>query len=48
VITDPNVAFVLLMVGLYGLLFEFTSPGFVAPGVIGAISLVLGLYALNM
>ncbi|MBR0931789.1 nodulation protein NfeD [Bradyrhizobium jicamae] len=48
VITDPNVAFVLLMVGIYGLIFEFMSPGAVAPGVVGTISLLLGLYALNM
>ncbi|KWV59327.1 serine protease [Bradyrhizobium macuxiense] len=48
VITDPNVAFVLLVVGIYGLIFEFMSPGAVAPGVVGTISLLLGLYALNM
>jgi membrane-bound serine protease (ClpP class) len=48
VLTDPNVAFILMIVGLYGLIFEFSSPGAVAPGVIGAICLVLGLYALNM
>jgi membrane-bound serine protease (ClpP class) len=47
-ITDPNVAFILMMVGVYGLIFEFSNPGTVAPGVIGAICLVLGLYALNM
>lgn len=48
VITDPNVAFILLMVGIYGVLFEFVSPGAVAPGVVGAICLLIGLYALNM
>lgn len=48
VLTDPNVAFILMIVGVYGLIFEFSNPGTVAPGVIGAICLVLGLYALNM
>jgi membrane-bound serine protease (ClpP class) len=48
VITNPNIAFMLMIVGLYGLVFEFSNPGVIAPGVIGALCLVLGLYALNM
>ncbi|MEM7497529.1 MAG: nodulation protein NfeD [Pseudomonadota bacterium] len=46
IISDPNVALLLMVIGLYGLVFEFSSPG-VGPGVVGVICLVLGLYALN-
>src|SRR5271167_1133890 len=48
VITDPSVALILMMLGVYGLFFEFSNPGFVLPGVVGAICLCLGLFALNM
>lgn len=46
-ITDPNIALILMMVGLYGLLFEFMNPGALYPGTIGAICLLVGLYALS-
>ncbi len=47
-VTNPNVAFILMLVGIYGPIFEFMSPGVVLPGVAGAISLAVGLYALNL
>ena len=47
VLSNPNVALILMLIGVYGLIFEFTNPGTIAPGVTGAICLVLGLYALN-
>jgi len=48
VIANPSFALVLLMIGFYGLLFEFTAPGYVVPGTVGAICLLLALYALQL
>lgn len=48
VITDPNIAYILLLVGLGGLVFEAAAPGAIFPGTIGAIALLTGLFALNL
>jgi membrane-bound serine protease (ClpP class) len=47
-ISEPSLVLMLLMIGVYGLLFEFMNPGFVAPGVIGGVSLLLALWGLQM
>ncbi len=48
IITNPTVAYLLLMIGFYGIFFELYNPGAIIPGVVGAISLLLGLYGLSM
>lgn len=47
VISDPNIAYILLMIGIWGIFFELANPGAIFPGVAGAICLILGLYSLQ-
>jgi membrane-bound serine protease (ClpP class) len=48
VITHPSIALILMMIGVYGMMFEFMNPGMVLPGVVGAIALLIALFALQM
>ena len=48
VITDPNVAYILMLLGIYGLIYELANPGFFLPGVAGAICLLLALYTFHI
>ena len=48
VITDPSLALLLLTVGVYALIFEFSTPGMVVPGILGAVCIVVALYGLQM
>ena len=47
ILSDPNIAYVLMMLGFYGLLFELYNPGAIFPGIIGAICLILAFYAMQ-
>jgi len=46
-LADPNIAYILMMIGVYGIFFELSNPGAVFPGVVGGIALILGFYSLQ-
>ena len=46
-LSDPNIAYIFFLLGLYGVLFELYNPGAILPGIVGVISLILAFYSMH-
>src|SRR5665811_1590328 len=47
VLSDPNIAYILMLMGMFGILFELYNPGAILPGIVGVISLILAFYTMH-
>src|SRR5206468_4696128 len=47
ILSDPNISYIMLMLGFYGILFELSNPGSILPGIVGVIAIILAFYSMH-